>query len=183
MFPPIRRAAIFALALLGFMFSMPFAASAHEHREVGDYTLVVGFINEPAVQGDTNGMLLTVTQGDEPVTGLADSMKAQAIFGEQTRDFDLVPAWGQNGTYHAVFIPTEPGDYTFRFYGQINGTDVDEYFTSSPEGFDSVAPRADLEFPSSSSASTATLAAPAALGAIVLLGGAVAWIGRQRRDA
>jgi hypothetical protein len=176
----MRRMALAVLTLLGLALAMPFAASAHEHREVGDVTLVVGFIAEPAIQGDTNGIWLEVTQGEEPVTGLADTLKAQAIFGDQTRDFDLVPAFGEDGVYEAVFIPTEPGDYTFRFYGQINGVDVDETFTSSPEGFDSVAARADLEFPSSSM-DTGTAAMPLAVGSVVILAGAAAWAIRRRQ--
>ena len=170
--------------LLAILFlAQPLVGSAHEHREVGDYTLVVGFINEPAIQGDTNGIVLEVTKGDAPVVGLADTLTAQVIFGDQTRDFELAPAFGEDGVYEAVFIPTEPGDYTFRFFGQIDGIDVDETFTSSPEGFDSVAPRADLEFPSndeSGSGETTTVAMPLAVGAGVLMLGAAGYAIRRR---
>jgi hypothetical protein len=174
---------IAAFALAAIALAQPLAGSAHDHRDVGDYTFVVGFINEPAIQGDTNGITLTVTKGDAPVTGLADTLKAQAIFGDQTRDFDLVPAWNEDGTYEAVFIPTQPGDYTFRFFGTIDGVDVDESFTSSPEGFDSVAARADLEFPAEDAGSrdTNSVAMPLAVGgATVLILGAVAFVSRRR---
>lgn len=156
----------------------PFAASAHDHRDVGEYTLTVGFINEPAIQGDTNGIWLEVMKGDEPVTGLADTLTAQVLYGAQTRDFALVPVFGEDGVYQAVFIPTEPGDYTFRFFGQVEGTEIDESFTSSPEGFDSVQPRADLEFPGAEG-DAGTLAMPLAVGAVVLAAGA-AWVARRR---
>ena len=172
-----------ATLLAALFLAQPLVSSAHEHREVGDYTFVVGFINEPAVQGDTNGIVLEVTKGDAPVVGLADTLTAQAIFGDQTRDFELTPAWGEDGVYHAVFIPTEPGDYTFRFFGQVDGIEVDETFTSSPEGFDSVAPRADLEFPSndeSGSGETTTVAMPLAVGAGVLMLGAAGYAIRRR---
>ncbi|HWV36328.1 MAG TPA: hypothetical protein VNZ55_11895 [Thermomicrobiales bacterium] len=129
---------------------MPFTASAHEHRTVAtDYEFVVGFINEPAVQGELNGISLAVTKADKPVTGLDQTLKAEIIFGDQKKEVALSPVWKQDGSYEAVFIPTQPGDYTFHFFGTIDGTNVDETFTSSPDGFDSVAPRADLEFPSS----------------------------------
>ena len=36
-------------------------ALAHEGRDVGDYNFVVGFINEPAVEGMLNGVSLRVT--------------------------------------------------------------------------------------------------------------------------
>ena len=118
------------------------------------------------------------------MTGLADTLQAQAIFGDQTRDFDLIPAFGEDGVYEAVFIPTEPGDYTFRFFGQIDGIDVDETFTSSPEGFDSVAARADLEFPAATKKPTRdhrlTVGMPLAV-ATVLAVGAIGWGCRRRR--
>lgn len=177
--------AAFALAVITLL--QPLTTSAHETREVAtDYSFVVGFINEPAVQGDTNGMLLEVTMADAPALGLADTLQAQVIFGENTRDMTLSPAFGEEGVYEAVFIPSEPGDYTFRFFGQIDGVDVDETFTSSPEGFDSVAARADLEFPGStgevgnSDQDTASVAMPIAAGAVVLLLGVGALALRRR---
>jgi len=39
------------------------------------------------------------------------------------------------------------GDYTFRIVGDIEGTPVDETFTSSPQGVDAVQPREPFEFP------------------------------------
>ena len=44
-----------ALGLLLATLLIPFSASiasAHGHTEVGDYTLVIGFHNEPAYQGE-----------------------------------------------------------------------------------------------------------------------------------
>jgi len=135
-----------ALALGTFL--IPSGTSAHEHRTVAtDYEFVVGFINEPAVQGELNGVSLAVTKGDEPVTGLDETLKVEVIFGDQSKTFDLNAVWGEDGSYEAPFIPTQPGDYTFHFTGTIDGTEVDETFTSSPDGFDSVAPRSDYEFP------------------------------------
>ena len=111
-----------ALVVAAFALLFPFTATAHEHREVGDYTLVVGFIAEPAIQDDTNGIWLSVTKGETPVTGLADTLQAQILFGDQSKDMALVPAFGEDGTYEAVFIPTEPGDYTFRFTAPSMGS-------------------------------------------------------------
>nr|MBA3379866.1 hypothetical protein [Chloroflexia bacterium] len=76
---------VIAFAMAAIALVQPFAASAHETREVAtDYAFVVGFINEPAVQGDTNGIWLEVTMAEAPVLGLADKLQAQVIFGEQT---------------------------------------------------------------------------------------------------
>ena len=37
-------------------------ASAHEHRTVGDYNFVVGFLNEPAVQDELNAVSVSITK-------------------------------------------------------------------------------------------------------------------------
>ena len=73
-------------------------ASAHEHREVGDYELTVGFTNEPAITDSPNGLDLRVQlgHGDEgtPVEGLAETLQAEIIFGGETRELELRAALG-----------------------------------------------------------------------------------------
>ncbi|MDQ3539523.1 MAG: hypothetical protein M3440_02445 [Chloroflexota bacterium] len=173
--------------LLALIALTPLAASAHETRTVGtDYEFVVGFINEPAIQGDTNGIYLTITKGGQPVLGAADALQAQVGSGDQVKDVTLSPAFGEDGVYESVFIPTQPGDYTFRFTGSLEGVTVDETFTSSPEGFDSVAPRSDFEFPPASAASgsgqdgSLDLAFPVIVGGLVLAVGTVGYAIRRR---
>jgi hypothetical protein len=181
----ISRARIaFAIVavLVGFSMLGTSSVSAHEHRTVAtDYTFVVGFINEPAISGDTNGIELTVTKGDAPVEGLEGTLKARVIFGDQTKDIALTPAWQQPGVYEAVFIPTAPGDYTFHFTGTVESATIDETFTSSPEGFDSVADRAELEFPveANGSVDDRNVAMPVLIGLVVLVGGALFLVRRR----
>ncbi len=174
------------LALIAFT---PLSALAHETRTVGtDYEFVVGFINEPAIQGDTNGIWLQITKADQPVLGAADTLQAQVGVGNQVKDMTLTLAFGEDGGYESVFIPTQPGDYTFRFFGNLEGVAVDETFTSSPEGFDSVAPRSDFEFPSATTGSGAQqvqdesldLAFPIFAGGLVLVAGTVGFAIRRR---
>lgn len=174
---PIRNRIFLIIGVAFLALAAPFIASAHETREVAtEYSFVVGFIDESAIQNDTNGIWVEVTKGETPVLGLSDTLQAQVIFGDQSRDMTLAPAFGEEGVYEAVFIPTEPGDYTFRFFGQIEGTDIDETFTSSPEGFDPVLARSELEFPASDDTGstdddTASVAMPLAAGAVVLMAG------------
>jgi hypothetical protein len=143
-------------------------AAAHEERELGDgrYRVVVGFIDEPAFVGEKNGLSLEVVdrsapvtpaaggaEGEEPggapVLGLQETLRAEVIYGAESMELELVPAFGEPGHYLGYFFPTAEGDYTFRVFGDIAGTAVDERFTSSPQGFASVEPR--LEFPAASS--------------------------------
>jgi hypothetical protein len=157
---------------------MPLVASAHEHRDVGKYEFVVGFMNEPAFEGEQNGVWVQITEKatSRPVENLAETLKAQVIFGDQQRDMTLKPAWGEKGVYTADFYPTSSGDYTFRFMGEIEGTTVDEKFTSSPDGFNSVQPISELQFPAkvptANEAATQIAAAQSTARTATILGGA-----------
>lgn len=154
------------------------SVSAHEERVVAtDYTFTVGFINEPAVQNDTNGIWVEITKADKPVLAASDTLSAQVIFGDQTRDLTLTPAFGEDGVYESVFIPTQPGDYTFRLFGELEGVAVDESFTSSPEGFDSVAARSDLEFPAPPANGSRQETGAVILAFPMIVGGAVLALG------
>jgi hypothetical protein len=151
-------AAVLGCALL---IALPFTVGAHESRTIADgkYQVVVGFINEPVFAGDKSGLEFWVTDvskatpsaGDEaegtPVEGLAETLKAEVIFEDQTMELPLEAAFDEPGGYESVFFPMEAGDYTFRIYGTIGDTEIDESFTSSPEGFDAVKDPAPLQFP------------------------------------
>jgi hypothetical protein len=153
-----------ALALVAGAIASSSSALAHEHRAVGNYGFVVGFINEPAIENEPNGLSLEVkfypngvpAEGDEaaeaagqPVVGLDETLKAEVSVGGGAKKMDLTlePAFGEEGAYEAHFIPTLAGDYTYHISGKVQDTNVDETFTSSPEGFSSVDARDDLEFP------------------------------------
>jgi hypothetical protein len=138
----------------------PVAVEAHETRAIGDgqYQIVVGFIDEPVFAGDKSGLEFWVTEvaaatpgaGDEdgtPIEGLAETLQAEVLFADQTLALPLSPIFDEPGGYRSVFFPMEPGDYTFRIFGTIGDAEIDESFTSSPEGFDSVQSREPFEFP------------------------------------
>ena len=120
---------------------------AHEERTVGDYGFVVGFIDEPVYTGQKSGLELMVSHGDAPVEGLAATLQATVTFDGQTRDLQLEPRFGNPGWYESVFFPTAAGPYTFRIFGDIEGTTVDESFTSSPDGFSEVQEVTGGQFP------------------------------------
>jgi hypothetical protein len=138
----------------------PLVAEAHETRSIaeGQFQIVIGFINEPVFAGDKSGLEFWVTEvsaatptaaGDEgvPVEGLAETLQAEVIFGDQSLPLPLTAMWDEPGGYYSVFFPMQPGDYTFRLFGTIGDTEIDEAFTSSPEGFNSVQDPAPLQFP------------------------------------
>jgi hypothetical protein len=137
-------AAVMAVSLTAFVPS----AQAHERRQVGDLTFVVGFSGEPAYIEEANGASLRVTRADgTPVEGLQQSMKVEVTNGGESRIFDLATVFNQPGSYVARFIPTKSGAYVFRFFGTIDGQEINERFESGPGRFDEVKATDDLQFP------------------------------------
>src|SRR5687767_6870918 len=68
-------------------------ASAHERREIGEYTFVVGFRVEPALVDEVNGLDLRVSRGQgdaaEPIEGLENTLEAEIIYGGETMPLEL----------------------------------------------------------------------------------------------
>ena len=154
-----------ALIALGLGTVAPAAVDAHEQREVADgqYHFVVGFLNEPAYQGELNAISVRITANDPeatpaaegeqveraPVEGLEGSLTFEIIFEDQTAELPVETVFRDPGHYVAYVIPTQPGVYSFRISGEIDGVAIEETFTAGPETFSEVAPRADIEFPPS----------------------------------
>ncbi len=65
-------------------------ASAHEGRQVGDYNFVVGFLREPAYEGQLNAVSLIVTRiaGEEHATGDALATDADTESPAAAHDHD-----------------------------------------------------------------------------------------------
>jgi hypothetical protein len=155
------RPLLIILALL--VLSLP--AVAHERREVGPYEIAVGWRVEPAYVGLMNGPEVfvsragegddhghdTAPEGDhhdgEGLAGVTVDLVVEVSFGGQSVTLPLRPVWGASGHYVADLIPTMPGDYTFRVYGTIGETEVDETLTSADGQFSTVEPVEDVLFP------------------------------------
>ncbi len=139
------------LALLLALGLLPGVALAHEQRVVaGKYQFVVGFLQEPPVQGQLNGVDLRVTniETNQPVIGLEKTLKVRVrAGGGPEKEFDLKPGYNMPGAYAAYFIPGQAGGYVFTFVGTIDGQQVNESFQSGPGRFDDVAPLDEVTFP------------------------------------
>ncbi len=131
-------------------------AFAHEGREVGEYRLVVGWLEEPTYEGYMNAMLVRVTRlpsgsPEAPVEGLQGSLLLEVthVSSESSRVLNVRALPDEPGHYVADFIPTAAGVYQVRVFGAIEGTIVDETFISEGGGgdFDDVLSSAALQFP------------------------------------
>ena len=124
----VTAVALAAVAALVVWFGRP--VSAHEGREVGDgkYEITFGWQVEPAYAGVYNGPEVFIhthgaTEEDEkPVIGAEKTLKLKVMFGNQSKELELKPAWQDPGHYVAQLTPTRPGDYSFQLTGTLNGT-------------------------------------------------------------
>lgn len=146
----IRRLLAVALSVV-LMLALASTASAHEHREVGEYELTVGFSTEPALINEPNGLSLAVQlgHGDDgtPVEGLQETLDAEITYAGETKDLELRASFGQPGSYTADVFPTAEGAYTFRIFGTIEGMEIDESFTGGPDTFSEVESTSNIAFP------------------------------------
>lgn len=134
-------------------------ASAHEHRQLGDYEIVFGWQVEPGYAGVYNGpeIRVTNTKTKKPVTGLEESLTLTVTFGPASKQLALEPAYNDPGHYLAYMTPTRAGDYDFQLTGTISETSavsetvVNEAYSSADGEFESIAPAKDLLFPDSTS--------------------------------
>ena len=150
-------------------------AFAHEHVIVGDYEFTVGWLVEPAIAGQMNGLELFVAptpsgsgaeHEGEGVPGLEDSLIFTLEYGGEARTLPLEPEGGRLGGYRASFLPSQSGQYTFHFTGSIVDQSVDAQV--EPE---EVADAGDVSFPAAST--TASLANQLATVRILALAGAL----------
>jgi hypothetical protein len=187
----IAAALAVVMASLG-IFARP--AAAHETRKVGPYTVEVGWITEPAIVGQPNGLFLSVSDAaGKPVEGLAKTLNGEVIAGGGAKrmTLELSADPDRPGEYTAPLVPTRTGDYTFHINGTIGTTTVDERFESGPNRFDSVGDAAALQFPDkvpSSSDLAARLddantkvTIALVLGAVALIVSVVSWLPALRR--
>jgi len=151
MFRGTLLAPLAAIAAMVALLATPIAALAHETRTVGQYEFVVGWSVEPAYEGQMNGVSLRVrTPGDPPtpVEGVEESLQVEVthIASGETVTMPMDTVFGSPGLYIAHLMPTVPGQYSFRFFGTIEGNDINETFTSG-EKFDSIQPTDEIQFP------------------------------------
>jgi len=135
----------------------------------GRFELIVGFLNEPPYEGEPNGLYLRVTDfqeptptpdpdvtptaepeatpGEEPSPDRITAFEAEVRYGDQSRPLNLAQDPSDPTIYRSIFVPTQPGDYTFRIFGTLDGTEFDEEFRSSRNTFPGVTSVGDVQFP------------------------------------
>lgn len=110
-------------------------AYAHTVDSVGDYRLEIGWMNEPVVSGETNGIELFVSlmEHDLPleeqkfkngITGLEETLKMQLVYKDQKIMLPFAADHNIPGKYYAFVDPTTSGYYQANILGKIGDTNV-----------------------------------------------------------
>lgn len=105
-------------------------AVAHEGLTVGDYEIVYGWVNEPPIAGQRNGVEILVndTSGgsEQPVEQqIVQSLVVELTYGGESKTLTLEPVSDTAGAFDATIIPTIPGLYSLKFSGTLGDTAVD----------------------------------------------------------
>ncbi len=128
-------------------------AAAHETRMVGPYQFVVGWLDEPAFQGQPNAATIRVTDPRvtpaKPVLGLEKTVTIQVLSGGLTTPFTgvLRSVFGQAGLYALDILPTASGSYKYKVAGKVESLDVNETFESGPSTFADIVAVTSLQYP------------------------------------
>ena len=119
----------FLLALMALLLNSQ-AAFAHESITVGNYEIVYGWMNEPPIAGQLNGVEIFVNDtssgSEQPVQEpIVQSLVVVLTYGGENRTLTLEPIFDTPGAFNATILPTIPGLYSLKFSGALGDTPVD----------------------------------------------------------
>ena len=125
-------------------------ALAHESITVGDYTLEIGWLNEPPVVGQSNAIVVHVSTASDgqPVEDVS-SLTVTISYGGQDKTLTLEAVDEHSpGQFMAPVVPTVPGQYTVKIGGSLGETTFVDVQVEPEE----VQPADTLQFPNVDSA-------------------------------
>jgi hypothetical protein len=139
----MRRIPALAAALTAIILALALSgqALAHEEVTVGKYKIEVGWVVEPPVVGEANGIYLSVinTETNEPPEHVDETLRVFVMAGGQTGEVHLQPLGGSehteegehaaegeaaHGAFSGPLIPTARGVITVKLEGKIEEQDV-----------------------------------------------------------
>jgi hypothetical protein len=124
----MEKVALFlaALLLLSFLAFNPAPVLAHVEVVIGDVRIVGGWVNEPPLVNQLNGIVLIITQvsNGQPVNNALAQLDTTLQKGTETRLLDFQPT-EEAGSYTATILPTQTGQYSVVMRGTIAGQAID----------------------------------------------------------
>ena len=136
---------------------IPFIANVYAHTidSAGDYRLEIGWINEPAVSGETNGIELYISKLDptkefdeqefdknKGIAGLRKDFRMELVYKDKKINLNVLEDHDVPGKYFGLVDPTLDGYYQINIVGKIGDTIVSKSMHPSK-----VENREHIEFP------------------------------------
>jgi hypothetical protein len=100
---------------------------AHGSITVGDYTIEIGWLNEPPIVGQQNAIVVNVsTISDEQPVEDVSALTVTISYGGQEKPLSLQPLSEDTpGQFIAPIIPTVAGEYMITLGGQLGDTTIE----------------------------------------------------------
>src|ERR671915_600852 len=116
-------AASLLLSLLAFN---PGPVIAHVEVVFGDISVVGGWVDEPPLVNELNGIILNITQisSGQPVNNALAQLVVTLQKGADSRPLEFQPS-EESGVYTATILPTQTGQYAIVMRGTIAGQAID----------------------------------------------------------
>lgn len=115
---------VVSLLLISFT-SFP-SASAHNECERGDIRVVGGWVSEPPLVGQLNGIELEISRisSNQTITNALAQLEVTVKKGTLTKSLEFLPA-EEPGAYDAEILPTQTGQYAVVMTGTVAGQAYD----------------------------------------------------------
>lgn len=116
-------AGVLVLSILALSFR---PAMAHEEMVRGDIRIVGGWVNEPPLVGQFNGIVLEISRvsDGQPISNAVAQLDTSVKKGTPTKSLDFTPT-EEPGVYTADILPTQTGQYAIVMRGIIAGQAID----------------------------------------------------------
>jgi hypothetical protein len=141
-----------AALLLSFVAFNVTPTLAHEEVVIGNISIVGGWVDEPPLVNELNGIILIITNASDgqPITNAVAQLQVTLQKGTETRALEFQPS-EEAGTYTATVLPTQTGQYAIVMQGMIAGQTV-----AGQMEIEDVEDTARFTFPPSSSSSSSS---------------------------
>jgi hypothetical protein len=95
---------------------------AHEEAAFGDIKVVAGWVNEPPLANQLNGIVLMISQvsNGQPVNNALAQLDVTVQKGADTMPLNFQPT-EEAGSYTATILPTQTGQYAIVMQGAVAG--------------------------------------------------------------
>jgi len=124
-FKMILSGCLLALVVVFLNFQL---ALAHESVTAGDYEIEVGWVSEPPIAGQQNGIVVNVvnmSSGEAQPVEDVSMLTVTVTYGGQSQTLTLQPLGEETpGQFVAPILPAIPGQYTITLGGKLGDTDV-----------------------------------------------------------